>query len=142
MSHHFAKRWSINAVSRADRPLSIFRDGLPLPPGAADSADVSPVEHLLMAIAECFALSVGSIVAAHRLPRASFEVIATGEKARDPPSRLGKISLVVLFERAVDESEAAAIVADAERLCTVTNTIMGTVTMSVTSRTGSAASSA
>jgi uncharacterized OsmC-like protein len=123
-----AKRWSINAVSRPGKPLSMFRDGLPLLPSAASPAEVSPVEYLLVA----------SIVAARRLSKASFEVIATGEKARDPPSRLDRISLLVLFERTVDEGQAAAIVADAKRLCTVTNTIAGAPDIHVTSRTEAA----
>jgi len=123
MARHLAKRWSINAVSSADRPLSFFRDGFPLVAGAG--GDISPVEYLLIAAAACFALSVRSVVAARKLPKASFEAIVTGEKARDLPSRLGRISLVVLFNNAVDEDQASAIAEEAKALCTVTNTFLG-----------------
>jgi uncharacterized OsmC-like protein len=123
MAQHVAKRWSINAVSRADKSLSFFREGLPLAPG--NPVDVSPVEYLLIAAAACFALSVRSVVAARGLPKPSFEVIVTGEKARDLPSRLGQISLVVLFNDTVDEIHAGEIAAEAKKLCTVTNTLIG-----------------
>jgi uncharacterized OsmC-like protein len=138
MAQRVAKRWSINAVSNAEKPPSFFREGFPLVPGATDTAGVSPVEYLLVAAAACFALSVRSVVAARGLPKTPFEVIATGEKARDLPSRLGQISLVVVFDGAVDETHAAAIAAEAKRLCTVTNTLVGTPALDVGARRATA----
>jgi uncharacterized OsmC-like protein len=123
MTHHPVKRWSINAVSSHGRPLAFFRDGFPLVPGAG--AGISPVEYLLVAAAACFALSVRSVIGARKFPKTSFEVVVTGEKAGDVPSRLGQISLVVLFDAAVDSVEAARIAEEAKRLCTVTNTLVG-----------------
>jgi len=130
MAQHVAKHLSINAVSRADRPLYFFREGL-----APDSpVDISPVEYLLIAAAACFALSVRSVVAARGLAKTSFEVIVTGEKARDLPSRLGQISLVVLFNDTVDEIHAGGIAAEAKKLCTVTNTLLGSPDLDVKAR--------
>lgn len=133
MALQVPKRWSINAVSRADKALSFFRDGFPLALGAAASADISPVENLLIAAGACFALTVRSIIAARRLPKASFEVIVIGEKARDLPSRLDQLSLLVLFENLADEIQAAAIVEEAKQSCTVTNTLTGTAHVNVKS---------
>jgi uncharacterized OsmC-like protein len=125
MTHHPVKRWSINAVSSPGRPLAFFRDGFPLVPGAGAGAEISPVEYLLVAAAAGFALSVRSVIGARKLPRTSFEVVVTGDKAGDLPSRLGQISLVVLFDGAVDSIEATRIAEEAKRLCTVTNTLVG-----------------
>jgi len=136
MAQHVPKRWSINAVSSADRPLAFFREGLPLVPVAG--TDVSPVEYLMIAAAACFALSVRSVLTARGLPKIFFEVIVTGEKARDLPSRLDQISLVALFNGAIDEVQAEAIAADAKKLCTVTNTLIGAPRLDVRARRAAA----
>jgi uncharacterized OsmC-like protein len=136
MAQRVAKRWSINAVSSADRPLAFFREGLPLVPVAG--ADISPVEYLMIAAAACFALSVRSVVTARGLPKIFFEVIVTGEKARALPSRLDQISLVALFDGAVDEVQAEAIAAEAKKLCTVTNTLIGAPHLDVRARRATA----
>lgn len=136
MSQPVAKRWSINAVSSADKPLAFFREGLPLVPVAG--ADISPVEYLLIAAAACFALSVRSVITARALPKTSFEVIVTGVKARDLPSRLDQISLVALFSGNVDEIQAGTIAAEAKKLCTVTNTLVGTPNLDVRARCAAA----
>jgi uncharacterized OsmC-like protein len=136
MTQRVAKRWSINAVSSADKPLAFFREGLPLVPVAG--MDISPVEYLMIAAAACFALSVRSVVTARGLPKTSFEVIATGEKARELPSRLDQISLVALFNGAVDEIQAGAIAAEAKKLCTVTNTLIGAPNLVVRARRAAA----
>ena len=65
------------------------------------------------------------------LSKTSFEVIATGEKARDLPSRLDQIPLVALFSGNVDEIQAGTIAADAKKLCTVTNTLVGAPNLEV-----------
>ena len=136
MAQRPVKRWSINAVSTADKPLAFFREGLPLAPIAA--ADISPVEYLMIAAAACFALSVCSVVTARGLPKMFFEVIVTGEKALDLPSRLDQISLVALFNGAVDEIQAEAIAAEAKQLCTVTNTLIGAPNLDVRARRAAA----
>jgi uncharacterized OsmC-like protein len=136
MAQRVAKRWSINAVSSADKPLAFFREGLPLVPVAG--AEISPVEYLLIGAAACFALSVRSVVTARALPKTSFEVIVTGEKARDLPSRLDQISLVALFSGNVDEIQAETIAAEAKKLCTVTNTLIGAPNLDVRARCAAA----
>jgi uncharacterized OsmC-like protein len=126
------KRWSISALSKEGAGLSYAKDGQPLALGAAGPAEISPVEYLLIAVASCFALSCRSVVAARGLPRGAFEVRVTGAKALSPPSRLDRIELSVAFGSDVDGALARAIAEDAEKLCTVTNTILSTPRVIVT----------
>lgn len=117
--------------------MTIYCDGRPLTqssPGTLDN--VSPVEYLLISAAACFALSIRAVLLARKLSGLAFEVVATGEKTLDSPSRLNHIALSVIFGNDIDESRAAAIANDAKSLCTVTNTILGSPAISVTSRTG------
>jgi uncharacterized OsmC-like protein len=131
------KRWSVNALSAGQTALQIFVDGQPLTqssPGVVDN--VSPVEFLLISAATCFALSVRAVLLARKLPGTAFEVVVTGEKASDAPSRLNRIAIAVIFGDGLDESRANAIADDAKSLCTVTNTILGDAVISVAGRTG------
>jgi uncharacterized OsmC-like protein len=121
------KRWSVNAISSGQEPLLIFCDGRPLTQTAlATIENVSPVEHLLIAVASCFALSRRAVLAMRKLPRFAFEVVVSGEQAPDRPSRLKHIAIVAVFRTGVGEREAAAIAEDAKLLCTVVNSIQGT----------------
>lgn len=129
------KVWSVNVISGTVEPLSIFCDGRPLTQTAPATVDnVSPVEYLLIAAGSCFALSCRAVLAGRHLPRVPFEVVATGEKALDSPSRLTSIALVVIFRSAIAASDAVLIAEEAKLLCTVTNTILGSPTVAVTGR--------
>jgi uncharacterized OsmC-like protein len=137
ISVNIAKRWSVNALSAGHGALQIFADGRPLAhssPGVIDN--VSPVEFLLISAASCFALSVSAVLRARKLSAMTFEVVATGEKALDAPSRLNHIALAVIFGEGIEKSQSTSIADDAKSLCTVTNTILGGAVISVTSRTG------
>ena len=117
--------------------MTIYCDGRPLTqssPGTLDN--VSPVEYLLISVAACFALSIRAVLLARKLSGLAFEVIATGEKALELPSRLNHIALSAIFGNDIDESRAAAIANDAKSLCTVTNTILNTPIIAVSSRIG------
>jgi uncharacterized OsmC-like protein len=132
MSGNIVKRWSVSAISLGRAPLSLFCDGRPLTQTAPATIDnVSPVEYLLVSAATCFALSVRAVLQARKLSGIDFEVAATGEKAPDLPSRLNHIALAAVFRYGVDESQAAAIAADAKSMCTVTNTILRTPDITV-----------
>jgi uncharacterized OsmC-like protein len=116
--------------------LTIFCDGQPLTqssPGVLDN--ISPVQYLLISAASCFALSVRAVLLARKLSGAAFEVVTTGEKALDAPSRLNHIAIAVIFGDHIGESQAVAIANDAKALCTVTNTILGTPVIALSSRT-------
>jgi uncharacterized OsmC-like protein len=117
--------------------LQIFVDGRPLTqssPGVVDN--VSPVEYLLISVATCFALSIRAVLLHRKLSATTFEVVTTGEKAPDAPSRLNHIALTAIFGNDIDESGAAAIANEAKSLCTVTNTVLGSPLISVVGRTG------
>jgi uncharacterized OsmC-like protein len=134
-----AKRWSVSTVSSGDRPLEMLCDGKPLvttSPGVIEG--VSPVEHLLIAIATCFALSCrGALVARHmRWPK--FEVKVTGVKALDLPSRLESVGIELAFGDDVSSDDAESLAAAAKKLCTVTNTFTGApVVISITNSVAS-----
>jgi len=122
-----AQRWSVNAISSGLEPLQLFCDGRPVTQSRLATIDnVSPVEFLLIAVATCFALSVRAALAARKLPRPAFEVVVSGERASDPPSRLKHIAVVAILRGNIPTAEAAAIAADAKLLCTVTNSLHGT----------------
>jgi uncharacterized OsmC-like protein len=115
--------------------LTIYCDGRKLTqssPGTLDN--VSPVEYLLISAATCFALSVRAVLLPRKLSGLAFEVVATSEKALDLPSRLNHIALTVIFGSDIDQSRAAAIANDAKSLCTVTNTILNSPIIAVSSR--------
>ncbi len=115
--------------------MALFREGLPLTPGGrGDPGEVSPVEYMLISIAGCFALSCRGAMKSRNLPATEVEVVVTGEKARDPPSRVGRISLVVALGQGIDAVDVDAILHDAKQLCTVTNTISGAPSIEVTVR--------
>lgn len=135
MNANTPKRWSVSVSSSANEPLKIFCDGRPLTQSAPATVDhVSPVEYLLISVAACFALSCRAALKSRKRALGSFEVVATGEKASDPPSRISRIDVVAAFRDGIDEAEAAAIAADAKLLCTVTNTIAGSPRITVSAR--------
>jgi uncharacterized OsmC-like protein len=122
--------------------LTIFCDGRLLTQSAPGTLDnVSPVEYLLISAASCFALSIRAVLLARKLAGIGFEVVTTGEKVPNSPSRLNHIALTVIFAGDIDESRAAAIANDAKSLCTVTNTILNTPVIAIRSRTGTGGSS-
>jgi len=131
-----AKRWSVSAVSSGDQPLEMFCDGKPLvteSPGIMEG--VSPVEHLLIAVATCFALSCRGALVARQMRWPVFEVKVTGVKALDLPSRLESIGIEVAFGNDVSSDDAESLAAAAKQLCTVTNTFAGApVVISITNR--------
>jgi uncharacterized OsmC-like protein len=118
-AHHLRmadKNWSIRAVVHGSTALSFFRRNEALFAGGERAASISPVEHLLIGASGCLALSC---------------LAATGTKAADPPSRLRLIELAVRFGSEIGEHEAASIVDAAEKLCTVTNTLLGSPTIRI-----------
>ena len=129
------KRWVVSALASPKQPMTISCDGRPLQQTTTGSLDgVSPVEFLLISIAGCFALSCCGALKARGFPPTTVEVTVTGEKARDPPSRLGKITMATAFARDISAQDAAAIAQDAKHLCTVTNTILEMPELELTAR--------
>jgi uncharacterized OsmC-like protein len=133
------KRWSVSTVSSGDQPLEMFCDGKPLvtkSPGIIEA--ISPVEHLLIAVATCFALSCRGAFVARQMRWPVFEVKVTGVKALDLPSRLESVGIEVAFGNDVSPDDAKSLAAAAKKLCTVTNTFAGApVIIDIASRAGS-----
>jgi uncharacterized OsmC-like protein len=115
------KRWSISARSVESQPLTFFREGKPL--AGSDGAALSPVEYLLLSVASCFALSCRVAGTTLGAPPLSLHVVARGEKLPGLPNRLTGIEIHTEIDP-VDGVEPEAIIREAKRLCTVTNTVL------------------
>ncbi len=130
------KRWSVSAISEGHAPLQLFCGGEPLTQTAVGTMEnVCPVEHLLLAVAGCFALSCRAVIAKRQLPRVRFEVRVSGDKAPAPANRLAYIAVVAVFDDAISEVEALEISAEAKLICTVSNSIVSGPEWSYSART-------
>jgi len=120
------KRWSVNAVSDGQAPLTLFCDDRPIGRGAVGAPhDLSPVQYLLISIAGCFALSCREELRRRHLHNIPFEVVVMGDK--DPAAvknLLNAISIVTIFSGGISESLGREITAHAKPSCTVTNTLL------------------
>jgi len=92
--------------------------------GAADT--VTPVDLMVAAVASCMVLSVRSAAALDgSLPKLrSIGAVSEGSKAEDQPSRLRRIVTRIEIDGDLDEEKKRALVAHAETLCTVGNSIL------------------
>jgi uncharacterized OsmC-like protein len=122
MSARPLKQWSITAIAR-ESGLAFAKDGHEFAPLMEPSAPLSPVEYLLVAVSGCFALSIKAAITQRNRPFSWARVLVVGDKAAEPPSRLQSIELSVTLGAPLAASEIAAVLADAKRQCTVTNTL-------------------
>jgi uncharacterized OsmC-like protein len=127
------KSWTIQAISEKGSVLAFYRQGEALLDGGEQTPAISPVEFLLIAAAGCLALSCRVVLTDSDKSGSSIEVTAIGSKAAEPPSRLARIGLAVRFGSDIDALEARSIVEKAEKLCTVTNTLLGSVAIEIDS---------
>jgi uncharacterized OsmC-like protein len=127
------KSWTIQAICEKGAALAFYRQGEALFVGGAQAASISPVEYLLIATSGCLALSCRAVLTDSEKSASPVEVIAIGSKAPEPPSRLARIGLAVRFGRDIDPLEARSLVEKAEKLCTVTNTLLGSVAIEIDS---------
>jgi uncharacterized OsmC-like protein len=127
------KSWTIQAISEKGAALAFYRQGEALLVGGAQAVSISPVEYLLIATSGCLALSCRAVLADSDKSASPVEVIAIGSKAPEPPSRLARIGLAVRFGSDIDPLEARSLVEKAEKLCTVTNTLLGSVAIEIDS---------
>jgi uncharacterized OsmC-like protein len=127
------KSWTIQAISEEGAALALYRHGEALFVSGAQAVAISPVEHLLIGTAGCLGLSCRAVLTGTPGSRSSVEVTAIGRKAGDLPSRLARIELAVRFGSEINAVEARSIVEKAEKLCTVTNTLLGSVAIEIDS---------
>lgn len=130
------KRWSVNAVSEGQSPLTLFCDDRPFGGSAVGTPEtLSPVQYLLVSIASCFALSCRAELRRRKLGNISFEVVVLGEKEIGAAeSLLNAISIVTIFGSGITEPLAQQITEKAKSLCTVTNTLLDSPNIQFRSR--------
>jgi uncharacterized OsmC-like protein len=121
-SHALIKQWSIVATARSGG-LSFSKAGQEIVSTGDPKLALSPVEYLLLAAAGCLALSIQAAIIGRKRTFSWVRVLAAGEKAADLPSRLHRLELRVAFGEIFEAPEAAVILEEAKRLCTVTNTL-------------------
>jgi uncharacterized OsmC-like protein len=127
------KSWTIRATLKENAPLAFHRLGELLFIDGAQAAAISPVEYLLIAAAGCLALSCRAVLTERDGSAIPVEVTAIGNKAPEPPSRLARIGLAVRFGSQIGAADARSIVEKAKKLCTVTNTLLGSVAIEIDS---------
>jgi uncharacterized OsmC-like protein len=115
------RQWSITTLSAPEGALAVHRNGVPL--AGLAFHELTPIELLLIAVGNCFALSCHAAMAARQRELVAFEVRVTGTKAVALPSRLATIDVQIAFFGQLPPDEAEAIAAHAKRLCTVSNTL-------------------
>jgi len=128
------KRWLVSAAADGQAALRYHCNGMVLEAVAGVVERVSPVEHMLMAIAGCFALSCRAVIAKRKLPALYFDVVVEAAKAPDPPSRISIIDVTVSFDKVISALEAESIAAEAKGLCTVSNSIVAAPAITYGSR--------
>jgi uncharacterized OsmC-like protein len=130
------KRWSVNALSEGSSPLTYFFDGRSIGRNSqAAWEDLSPVQHLLVAVAGCFALSCRAVFLRRRLKDIGLEVVVIAEKAPEPGNRLSSIVVTAIFCGGLTNGDEAAILEEAKPMCTVANTILDSPTIAYQTRT-------
>ena len=126
-----AKRWAISATLSTARGLSFQKDGQSLDPMTDSGSGLSPMQYLLLSAAGCMALSLRAAALDAGKPLQSIRVTAAGTKPGASPSRLSHVELQVVLVPVLTPEEADALIAAAQQLCTVTNTIRDSAQFSV-----------
>jgi uncharacterized OsmC-like protein len=124
------KSWTIQVISKKGAALAFYRHGEALGVCGAPTAAISPVEYLLIGTAGCLALSCRAVLADSD-GSGTVEVSAIGSKDPEPPSRLARIRLAVRLADEIGLVEARSVVEKAKKLCTVTNTLLGSVAIEI-----------
>lgn len=96
-------------------------------------AGFNPLDMLYSSLAACLVLSVkGAVVKLQYLEQfRDVEVTVTGEKAHEGVSRVEKLKVSMVIDGNFDEAQRHEIVALAEKLCTVSNTLAHSPSMTV-----------
>jgi uncharacterized OsmC-like protein len=119
------RQWTVRARFASPGPPELYvgEKQLSVLLDESGGAAPSPVEYLLLAVADCFALSLEIARKAGKLPACVFDVSCSGVKAAQAPGRLERICLNVSVSGLLKESQREQLVAEAKALCTVTNTL-------------------
>ncbi|WP_300042667.1 OsmC family protein [uncultured Paracoccus sp.] len=88
----------------------------------------TPVVTLLAALGHCLVESLRLVARGKGLTPGAFTITLTGERALDPPNRLGSIAYAIKGWP-TDEPAGDDLIAEAKAICTVSNSL-GAVTIS------------
>ncbi|WP_439814106.1 OsmC family protein [Zavarzinia sp. CC-PAN008] len=127
------------AVSRIDMGTalpSLVAGETSVPLGKGHGDGPSPVELLASALAGCMALSLRYVIdRGHLAPYIrGVDVTVTAHKAEDLPSRVARMDVVVTLDADVEQEAADLLLAEAEKVCTVSNTLHGAGALVVEAR--------
>ena len=123
-----AKHWVISATLSTAPGLSFDKGGHPVEPLAAG---LSPAEFLLLSAAGCMALSLKAAALASGTSLTVIRVTASGRKPLGAPSRLSDVDLQIALIPALAREGIERLIADAQQMCTVTNTIRDSARLTV-----------
>ena len=121
----------MSATLSAAPSLAYEKDGQLVEPFAATGEGLCPVEFLLLSAAGCMALSVKAAALAAGKPLSVIRVTAAATKCGDAPSRLSDVDLQIALVPALTHGESAQLIAAAQQLCTVTNTVRDSARLAV-----------
>jgi uncharacterized OsmC-like protein len=116
--------WTATARYRPDHPLEIEVDALPIERALAEKPPC-PVDYLLVAIASCYALSLVGALNRARRPIPPIQVTASGWRQVRPVASVGRVVLDIVCAGLGTDADRDTILADAKRICTVSNTLAG-----------------
>jgi uncharacterized OsmC-like protein len=114
--------WTAEASYEPGQPLSIRVSDLPLERALIEDTPC-PVDYLLISIAACYALSLAAALKRAGLPLQAIRVAASGWRSVRPAARVERIELHVTCVGLDRSDKKEAILADAKRICTVSNSL-------------------
>ncbi|WP_186456768.1 OsmC family protein [Sphingomonas suaedae] len=122
------KSWSISTIVEPDGPACFaFADS------DLDVAAASPVEQLLAAVGSCFGQSCIAMMRYHAWPVLAVELVVKGHKPAGPLIGKGLDTLEIFahFCGAISVERQQRLLADAKKVCTVTNSLSSAIMITV-----------
>jgi putative redox protein len=100
--------------------------------GAPASTElVTPAELIMAALASCIGLSLEMAAQQMNVEPGAIDIEINAAKALDLPNRFGSFDAVVQLEKVTDEKLANKLLKNAKEICTVSNTLNATVSLSL-----------
>lgn len=102
------------------------------PTGAPASTELAtPADLIMAALASCIGLSLEMAAQQINVEPGEIGIVIKAAKALDLPNRFGSFDAVVQLEKINDEKLANKLLKNAKEICTVSNTLNATVTLSL-----------
>lgn len=122
--------WTVEARYEPDQPVGIHVSGLPLGQALVENPPC-PVDYLLVSIATCYALSIAGALKRASLPLRPIQITASGWRSVRPAPRVERVELQVTCAGLEEAGQTEAILADAKRICTVSNSLSMAPTLEI-----------